>query len=1067
MRGTTPFCLWDLEARLDSDTLVPQRNAERVAALLDAMRTAALRPSAAFVPIESIFDSGEEREFWDRVEPIASSFGWSVIPQVDLSCLSEEVAAERETRGDFYFAHPSGSAFLVEVDGAQHGATAAADQERDRALANRGLDTIRVPTAELHAEVSPRLNSVVDRLRSVEAPNVALDGPLVNTLRLAKFAQQIQMSVIEAIRGRWLDVASRDANPRIAVIPPRALVQAPSVGSVVESAVWSVFTLLDRLISLYSVDWRLPVPEVVIATDEDAACDILICPSDRTSGPARHRYEYSDVVFVGDVRTRLPRGERLDATDPSRELATELLRDVFRHKCFKEGQWEAVARALKGKDGLVLLPTGAGKSVVYQLSALLRVGPCIVVDPLIALMEDQIHNLKRVGIDSAIAINSAVRGADRQRIEHLLGLGHYRFCFIAPERFQIQSFRDALRALAESGPVALVAIDEAHCVSEWGHDFRTAYLNLGRTARHSCTANDPRAPAPPLMGLTGTASRVVLKDLMRELQITDVEAVITPKTFDRAELEFAISRCAPDEKADALIGTINALPGRFDLALGTFFRSGADARAGIIFCPHVNGPSGVVEIASVIRRRMEIRVGQYSGGAPKDRDRDAWDEEKRRIAQDFREDNITALVATKAFGMGIDKSNIRYTVHIGLPQSIEAFYQEAGRAGRDRSRAHCHIILSVDDHRRAEQLLDPSRSLEDLRAAATVQLAERDDLTSRLWFHTNSFAGIDKDVGDVRWAIDRLGTMSRSRVDVLSWEEFNQERAEKALYRLVLLGVVADYTVDHSKRVFNVRMSGINMGDVETKLLDYVTDYQGRLRSQYSMRLKEIPTDSLIEYVQQCAKLLIEFVYEHIELQRRRSIAEMYHALREARDGEALRRRILNYLQSTEFDEKLILLQQSDCGKLHEGLDPLLDDLISPMHAERLRGAVARQLTSYPDNPGLLLLRALTEFFSRDADRGVAVQNFGAAMRFALNALDIDSEEFGRGIGVIVRRLAGSRALAMWIIEQCIGHPQTDRGLIRGLVLEAPSEFTNPAKSWLLSRLQERSEVMLATRKED
>jgi len=151
---------------------------------------------------------------------------------------------------------------------------------------------------------------------------------------------------------------------------------------------------------------------------------------------------------------------------------------------------------------------------------------------------------------------------------------------------------------------------------------------------------------------------------------------------------------------------------------------------------------------------------------------------------------------------------------------------------------------------------------------------------------------------------------------------------------------------------------------------------------------------------------------------------------------------------------------------LHEAVEPLLDDLVSPLHAERLRGAVSRQLTSYPNVPGLLLLRALTEFLARDADRGIAAQDFGAAVRFALDAFGTEPEELGSSIGMIVRRMAGSRELAVWMMEQCVGHSRADRAFMRGLISEAPSELTRPAKSWLLARLQEQSEVMLATTRE-
>ena len=193
----------------------------------------------------------------------------------------------------------------------------------------------------------------------------------------------------------------------------------------------------------------------------------------------------------------------------------------------------------------MLLPTGAGKSMAFQLASMLMPGICLVVAPLVSLIEDQLDNLRGVGIDRAVGITRRLSPKEKQAALRCLGRGSYVFCYVAPERLQMDDFREALRAITAGSSISLIAIDEAHCVSEWGHDFRTSYLNVARNARRFCERD---RIVPPLLGLTGTASRSVLKDVQHELGIEDFGAVITPRSFDREELDFRVIPCRSSEK---------------------------------------------------------------------------------------------------------------------------------------------------------------------------------------------------------------------------------------------------------------------------------------------------------------------------------------------------------------------------------------------------------------------------------------------------------------------------------------------------------------------------------------
>ena len=373
-----------------------------------------------------------------------------------------------------------------------------------------------------------------------------------------------------------------------------------------------------------------------------------------------------------------------------------VLRAVFAKQQLLEGQFEAISSVLAGRDCAVLLPTGAGKSMIYQLGGLCLPGRTLVVDPLVALIEDQLDGLRTHGIDRALGISAGSLTKEARDAY---------FVFVTPERFQRQSFRDTLIAGADVEPVNLAVVDEAHCVSEWGHDFRAAYLNFGRTLRSTCAG---RLGVPPLLALTGTASRAVLTDVLFQLGIVDdhEHAIVRPASFDRPELSYQVLRCPADDSDATLRRVLAAMPGRFGAVAATFFEPTSDENtySGIVFVPTVNGWHGLNDTMQTVRRSATAAV-PYAGSPPKGIQYAEWDRRKRDSTAAFRGNRAPVIVTTKAFGMGIDKPNIRWTVHYGLPGSIEAFYQEVGRAGRDRRQAHNLLILSESDPEHSRHLL--------------------------------------------------------------------------------------------------------------------------------------------------------------------------------------------------------------------------------------------------------------------------------------------------------------------------------------------------------------------------
>ena len=1060
MRGTTPYCSPYLEQQLRTTGGKPDP-----ADLLEAFKAVAYNPSSRYSPAD--LDSREEEKLADEIADLIvdEDLGWQLTPQIRLASLSGRFEDSAEQRGDLLLSHPEEGSVLVEIDGQDHAGHQQRDLDRDETLEAAGIHVLRIPAKEVRDGDGAALKELFEILRAAPARQDLPSDKLVLAIRLSKFAHQIEVAVLEAIRGGWLEF---DQPWTIQILLPTDLAGSKKAHGIARSAVTDLHQLLNHVTELYGESNKLPLPDVtIVEAYGDQSDGIVIAPFDRKdAGGQAPAFLVSDACLPVNIAAPLSAAQPVSIQDPSREAARWFLQYLFRKDEFWEGQWECVERVLKGQDSVVLLPTGGGKSIAFQLGALLLPGRCIVVDPIISLIDDQIDNLSRAGIDRCIGITSQIQSArQREQAYRSLSQGHYLFCYVAPERFQMTPFRDALRALTVIAPISVIAIDEAHCVSEWGHDFRTAYLNLGRISREYCASHNR---TPPLVALTGTASKIVLKDVQRELGITDFGSVITPKSFDRPELVFTVLKCDSSEKAHRVQGFVSRMPSDFAVSADSFYLPrGEDTNSGLVFCPHVNGDYGVVEQAQQLSRVLSVPVEVYSGSAPNNVSDRTWNERKRDVARRFKRNRTPILACTKAFGMGIDKPNIRYSVHIGLPQSIESFYQEAGRTGRDRKTAHCGLVLSNDDPRRSEHLLSPGTPISEVaQVVEETDRADADDILRSLWFHVRSFRGQQQDLSDLEAVLDELGDLSKRSLVRLVWGESSPDGEdgkgwmEKALHRLVVMGVVEDYTVDYSAREFSVRLTGATKEDIARKSGEYAGSYRRALGEKMEREIlaAEEPSQPR-EFVLFVADKLIRFIYEHIELARRRSLNEMLAAAANASTGEDLRQRVLQYLEYSEFDERLNDFLSSEVGGLDE-LTHVIDELVSPADAVSLRGSVASLLASYPDIPGLLLIRALTEAFAPDADSVVVSQNVDAAVRFALEKYEIDKEVVADACAQIVRALTHTPERASDVMRAVLGSEFTDRTLVRRLVAGVPASLAALPARWLTNRLASEASMM-------
>ena len=360
----------------------------------------------------------------------------------------------------------------------------------------------------------------------------------------------------------------------------------------------------------------------------------------------------------------------------------EALKTYFGYDAFRGGQKEVIDALLSGRDVMAVMPTGAGTSVCYQVPALLLPGITIVVSPLVSLMRDQVTALVQMGVPAAY-LNSSLTFR-----QYLLALdrakaGRYKIIYVAPERLETEGFR----AFAETADISLVAVDEAHCISQWGQDFRPPYLNIPAFV-------NALPKRPPVGAFTATATPDVRSDILKLLELRSPLSVTTG--FDRANLYFEVRQ--PSGKRAALLELVRSRPGK----------------CGIVYCAT---RKTVEEVCDFLREEGIAATRYHAGLEP---------EERLQNQEDFLYDRAAVMVATNAFGMGIDKSDVRYVIHYNMPKDMESYYQEAGRAGRDGAPSSCILLYSGQDVRTAQFLIEHSEPREELDAVTAAQLRERD-----------------------------------------------------------------------------------------------------------------------------------------------------------------------------------------------------------------------------------------------------------------------------------------------------------------------------------------------------
>src|ERR1700726_2458529 len=376
--------------------------------------------------------------------------------------------------------------------------------------------------------------------------------------------------------------------------------------------------------------------------------------------------------------------------------AQPALEKYFGFREFREPQGEVISGILNGQDVFVVMPTGGGKSLCYQLPAILLDGVTVVVSPLVALMKDQVDALVARGL-SATLINSTISAGEQQQRIRRMREGEFKLVYIAPERFRSRSFLQALGQIT----IGLFAIDEAHCISQWGHDFRPDYFRLGTVLEE--------LGRPQVAAFTATATPEVRTDIVDRLGLSQPKIFVAG--FARPNLRFMVTEMTGESQKYT---RLRELIGRH--------------RTGIVYC----ATRKRVDQVSDQLQSWGIRVARYHGGI---------DDDAREAAQNrFTQNDCDVVVATNAFGMGIDRADLRFVAHFEIPGSIEAYYQEAGRAGRDGELAECELLFNYADTRVQEFFIDGSNPSVELIRRLYLLLSQLANETADVVISTKDLA---------------------------------------------------------------------------------------------------------------------------------------------------------------------------------------------------------------------------------------------------------------------------------------------------------------------------------------
>jgi ATP-dependent DNA helicase RecQ len=911
-----------------------------------------------------------------------------IIPEIEINEITgEDNRNFINQQVDFYLPQAK---LVIEIDGQQHKTnevTRVSDATRDNYLLTQGVTTIRIDTVELrNGNYKEKVNLILEHLSRFDKlltfyknacekiEENQMSEAEIKTKLLPTAIIRFQILLIELLTHNYL---SLNENWNFNILSNEDLGDFPEL-AINDFLIW-----LDNLYQLKNKK-SLKKPNFTISITNKKSDFVPTTKAINLDFSLFKRYtdenkinpdviylrtDYFDIVKDKNYfRVSTTEPLNYNVTDEDKGVLEFFLDNIFDKPTFREGQFPIISNALNRKDTIGLLPTGGGKSLCYQLPCLLQPSVNFVVCPIKSLMYDQNENLQNMLVTNVSFITSDLDADERRQIETNFEQGRYLFVWISPEKFQIPSFREKISSIIANFSIAYAVVDEVHCLSEWGHDFRTSYLNLAKTIDKLSPKDENGEGKIKFIGLTATASVNVLKDIKiefsRRKQRLEDENIKSLLDYSRKELQFEVI----DDKGNkdkTIENLINELKDTED-----FIES--KEKSGIIFTPNVNGGVGCFAVSNFLNSRYENKVNWYSGSVPtrkiwKDIDnrivhdsmlvaeeikheieslnlkfedkeikelieQNKYTQKKKgnskdttqveiknipvlndknfavyrnKIQADFKKNKYPLLVATKAFGMGIDKQNIFYTFHYGMPSSVEALYQEAGRAGRwDKNKEEnknkigkCYVLYSPETHdsERVNRLFDKHTTFAEMKEISEEVKRDGKDIFKQVFLFTQGQNDIQEDFNIILNVI-RVFFQENTQKKIF----FNANRyvaelgikddtLQKAIYRLSLLGIISDWTTDFVNH-FEVQFKTLNENSIIKSVSNYITKYEPNTDAE--TEISKVEKSTILE---KSVWYLLKWTFENIAYSRKQSLKTLNEFCANFKNSDDFKKRIDSY----------------------------------------------------------------------------------------------------------------------------------------------------------------------------